>query len=370
MKTSNVIEINGHIYDANTGLPIEGKGKKLGTIVKKASAKFVDGFAPRPKNSPLPTKPKTQSAKSSKPVAVSKTTPAKSIPTTRATGSNVKLKTKRSTTFNRSAVKAPNLSKEKASSVMAVQKKGLPSKRLERAQQIHKSGSISRFQKLSGNPPAAIAVTTGANKLKAMTAPTATTKTTTAASTQPNVKEQLIQKALHQAPTSTVQKAKKHNTKRSPERKHHIAWYITGAVLIVLAAGYVAYLNVPSISMKVAARRAGFAATLPEYKPSGYGLNGPIAYSPGQVTVNYKSTTDDRRFALTQQPTTWDSTALLENYVTKQTANYLTYQDSGLTIYMYNGSSAAWVNNGKLYKVDGKSSQLDADQLLKLATSV
>ncbi len=122
--------------------------------------------------------------------------------------------------------------------------------------------------------------------------------------------------------------------------------------------------------MKVAAHRAGFAAALPGYKPAGYSLSGPIAYSPGQVTINFGSNTDSRRFSLKQQPTTWDSTALLENYVTKQTPNYLTYQDRGLTIYIFNGSSAAWVNGGMMYQLEGKNSQLDTDQLLKLATSV
>jgi hypothetical protein len=122
--------------------------------------------------------------------------------------------------------------------------------------------------------------------------------------------------------------------------------------------------------MKVAANRAGFAATMPSYQPSGYSLSGPIAYSPGQVTVNFASNSDDRKFSLRQQPTTWDSDALLENYVTKQSDNYLTYQDQGLSIYIFDGTSAAWVNGQKMYIIDGSSSQLDTDQILKLATSI
>lgn len=153
------------------------------------------------------------------------------------------------------------------------------------------------------------------------------------------------------------------------QRKHaSFIGFATTALTALILVGYVAYLNVPTLSMKIAASRAGFAATLPSYKPAGYNFNGPISYSPGQVTIDFKSNVDQRKFSITQQPTSWDSQALLENYVSKKSPPY-TWQDSGLTLYFTDGE-ATWVNAGKMYKLDTKGSQLGIEQISKLATSM
>lgn len=143
-----------------------------------------------------------------------------------------------------------------------------------------------------------------------------------------------------------------------------------GLAAIVLL-GYVTYLNVPSVSMKVASSRAGFSATLPSQTPAGYKMQGPIAYSPGQVVMKFGSNTDDRHFTVRQQPTSWDSEALKENFVAKESnAEPLTYNDRGLTIFLYNGGDAAWVDGGKFYSIKSENSQLDTNQVLDLATSM
>jgi hypothetical protein len=374
MKSNNTIEINGHLYDANSGLPLDANGdsKKITKLVKKTSAKFVDGFGPQKKitvKQADKTKPLPQKKVLAEVAKVEKSA------ANRAPAHSLKMSLKRSSTLNRRAVKQPALKSEAAKpaakKLESTALKGAVASRLERAKQVQKSQNIARFHKIS-NHPASVAISSSLSKLNNSLPAIKSDVSPAQAKAAPkeSTKEYLIKKALESAPTTPAKQLSKKSLKNLSEHHHHFLRYASTAFVILVLAGYVAYLNVPDFSMKVAARRAGFAANMPEYKPSGYSLNGPIAYSAGQVTVNYKANTDSRKFSLQQQPTTWDSTALLENFVTKKTANYLTYQDSGLTIYIYDGSSAAWVNGGKFYKLEGKNSLLDTDQLLKLATSV
>lgn len=140
-------------------------------------------------------------------------------------------------------------------------------------------------------------------------------------------------------------------------------------VSLLLIIGYVAYVNVPNLALRVAASRSGVNAQMPKYSPSGFALNGPVEYSEGEVALNYASNTDRRSFELVQQESTWDSQSLLNNYVLEQTSQYQTVEQDGLTIYIFNGSDAAWVNRGILYTIDGES-LLNQEQIVNIATSL
>lgn len=365
MKSKNVIEINGNLYDAKTGKPLHTKS----TSVKKSPPSAHQTHATRPKSVDGFGRTKSTQKSSPKP-GNTHAQPAKTHPkVTRATPQHAKLSVKRSVTLHRRAVTAPSIISEPSSQpeVTSTALNNLDSKRFKRAASISRSSAIQRFL-----PQAApLEVQSTSEESQPLTKHIEKTHQQKHSADAPvkndsGTKEKLIKKAMATAAIkNTPQHTKHHQTKKAP-----LGRYVTSGLVVLLLVGYVAYLNVPSISMKVAAHRAGFAATMPGYRPAGYSLKGPIAYSPGQVTVNFHSNTDSREFSLKQQPTTWDSTALLENYVTKQNSNYLTYQDRGLTIYIYNGSNAAWVNGGKLYQLEGDNSQLNTDQLLKLATSV
>ena len=390
MKSKNTIEINGKLYDAKTGLPLAANQAKKSTdhVLKSkpvtkpqatkatptrptTARKSIDGFAPRTKSQQAASKNTVHHTASS----IKSATP--SAPITAREKSRIKLKAKRSTTLNRSVVHTPNFAITPVAAAptstptpseheipVSSALKHADSSREKRARQITKSTAISRFSQATQDASNKPALTNHLVKTHAQ----APIKAAPDASANKHVstKEKLIKKAMDQAVT-TVPSAKHH---RKKAKRLHIGKYATSALVVVLLAGYVAYLNIPSISLKVAAHRAGFAASMPSYRPAGYSLKGPIAYSPGQVTLNFASNTDQRKFTLKQQPTTWDSTALLENYVMKESPRYLTYQDSGLTIYILDGNNAAWVSAGKFYQVESKDSQLDTDQLLKLATSV
>lgn len=140
------------------------------------------------------------------------------------------------------------------------------------------------------------------------------------------------------------------------------------AVAIALMGGYIWVRNYPNMALRVASAKAGIEASLPAYLPTTYNLAGPISYSPGQVTLHFNSGSAGS-LTLSQARTSWDSGSLLENFVSKQTNQYLAVQNQGLTIYLYNGNQASWVNRGVWYNLQGDT-HLNREQILKIVESL
>ncbi|HVI69390.1 MAG TPA: hypothetical protein VM581_02935 [Magnetospirillaceae bacterium] len=180
-----------------------------------------------------------------------------------------------------------------------------------------------------------------------------------------DLKEQLIKERLAEVGNTPAKKQKRSSWLG---RQPRLATILSSTLALLILGGYLTYITLPSISLKVAASRAGVNATMPEYKPDGYSLDGPITYSPGEVIISYKSNTNKTGYKLVQKATNWDSQAVLDNYVGKLTDNYLTFQERGITVYTF-GSKAVWVNGGLLYTLDGDAA-LSSDQILRLATSI
>ncbi|HEY1085272.1 MAG TPA: hypothetical protein VGE34_00920 [Candidatus Saccharimonadales bacterium] len=177
------------------------------------------------------------------------------------------------------------------------------------------------------------------------------------------VKEQAIAKALHAA------KPQKQKKLSFSQRHPRLVSASAASLAVVLLAGYLTYLNLPSLSVRVAAIQAGIAANYPSYQPSGYSLNGPVAYSGGKVSMKFAANVGPQNFTVDQSKTNWDSSALLENYVMPSSdGQYDVLSDGGLTIYTF-GSNAAWVNGGILYTINGDA-PLSQDQIRKIAASM
>ncbi len=197
--------------------------------------------------------------------------------------------------------------------------------------------------------------------------------------------QQAAQSAVHQAPkpsqvikqeaiSQALQQAPSHNhAQKAPKRVKKIRRFASvGSIslALLLLGGYFTYLNMPSLSVRVAAAQAGVNAGYPEYRPDGYSLSGPVAYSQGQVSMKFASNGgSDQNFTINQSKSNWDSTAVLDNYVKEKAGDkYITYSERGLTIYTYN-SNAAWVNGGVLYTINGDA-PLSSDQIRRIATSL
>jgi hypothetical protein len=154
-------------------------------------------------------------------------------------------------------------------------------------------------------------------------------------------------------------------TPRQPTRAN----FATAAAAIAIIGGYIWFHNYPHLAISTAADKAGFSASLPNFVPSSYNLNGPVSYAPGLVTLNFASPSFKDPLKIIQQPTTWDTRSLLDNYVAQKSSSYSTVTGQGLTIYLFNnGQQAAWVNQGIWYTVVG-ATHIGRDQLLKMAYS-
>ena len=141
------------------------------------------------------------------------------------------------------------------------------------------------------------------------------------------------------------------------------------AFAVLIMGGYIWLQNYPKLAIRVAGNKAGIQASIPVYVPSSYNLSGPITYSPGQITLTFTSTGSNNRLTIAERKTQWDSSSLLENYVSRKTKDYLAVQNQGLTIYLYGGNQASWVNRGIWYSIEGDT-QISREQVLKIASSL
>lgn len=134
----------------------------------------------------------------------------------------------------------------------------------------------------------------------------------------------------------------------------------------VIIGGFVAYMNMPNIELRIASVKAGFHAQLPDYKPTGYAKTGGIQANNGTVSMSFRSGSSS--FTLQQQPSNWDSRTLLDNVVAMNEAPHKTYQSQGRTVFVY-GNNAAWVNGGVLYSMN-ISGEMSHQEIVAIATSM
>lgn len=177
------------------------------------------------------------------------------------------------------------------------------------------------------------------------------------------IKREVVDKAM------SGNNTRPHRAKRQKNTKSHRLSVAGAAVALLLTAGYFSYINMPNISVRVAAIQSGVDANYPSYRPSGYSLAGPIAYDSGSVQMTFAQNGGPGNYTLEQSSSGWDSEAVLNNYVVAMAGNdYTVTQDSGRTIYTY-ADGAAWVSGGVLYKITGDS-ELTTDQVQRMAESL
>ena len=190
------------------------------------------------------------------------------------------------------------------------------------------------------------------------------------------LKDQAIKKALADASKATAEekvavKAKK--TKKKTVKVHfglgRVVLALSCAAAAVFAIVYFVNLNMPDISMRVAAMQTGIDASYPSYVPRDFSLS-DITSESGKVVLNFKNASTGDAFSLIEEQSSWDSSALLANFVKDEYGeNYSVVREQGLTIYV-SGSDAAWVNGGVVYKIDTTSGSLTKKQINTIATSL
>lgn len=248
--------------------------------------------------------------------------------------------------------------------------------RLQRAKRIAKSRLIRRFAPMesitylgSSSSAAAPFVPPVAKSVRPAAAP----QPTTTGASMDIFQKALVRATSHEQPAvHTTKRAAKAAKRAHSTRKSRIGRRVLNttatALAILLVAGFIGYQNKANITMRVASAHAGFHASLPGYKPSGFAI-GKFSYGTGVVAVNFHSNSDNRAFTVTQKASNWDSETLLDNYVATTADNYQALQSGGRTIYMYGNNNATWVGNGVWYQVTDDGS-LSTNQVLQLAQSM
>lgn len=184
-------------------------------------------------------------------------------------------------------------------------------------------------------------------------------------------KNEAIKSALRSVSTMEAKDKKavfKHIKPRRTFSTKKIVLALACATASVAAIGYFVSLSMPDVSVRVAAMQTGIEASYPAYIPRDYSLSN-ITSEEGKLSMTF-SNADKSSFTLTEEKSSWDSSALETNYAKKAWENnYTTLREQGITIFISN-SSAAWVNGGVFYKLTSQGASLTKKQIKSIATSL
>jgi hypothetical protein len=182
------------------------------------------------------------------------------------------------------------------------------------------------------------------------------------------MKEAAIKKAL----ASTARATEKEEVK--PHKIH----FSFGRILIALgctaaavfAIVYFINLNMSDFSLYAAAKQAGIeSASREPHVPQEYTISN-ISSENGKIEITYKNNQTNEIMTITEEKSSWDSNALLSNYVRDAYSNtFITIREQGLTIYI-SESNACWVNGGIVYKITAPVGSLSKKQIRQIATSL
>lgn len=384
--SQNVIELNGKRYDAFTGAYL-GKGSKP-AVAGTAQGRVIDGFV-RPSHPahahPAPKKPQphaVQAAAHQPPAASKNHTPSTPeardhrLTTRLAPASHAKPhQPEHAKTLMRRVVHKPDVSLKPAiklqtpAEVMAKPHSALMRKhsamtidrsRMERAVRTDKHYAIRHFLPLDRPAPshhisAQVPVIT--------VRPEPAKQPIARAASHPPKHADVFEAALARA-NSHQQPAHKPRSRRTHRRLIN-TFAVVAAFLVI--GGFVGYLNLPNLELRVASVQAGFRASMPAYTPTGYALEQGAKRTGGTVSLSFRS--GDSRYTVTQQASDWNSQTLLDNTLAL-TSPHQTVQKNGQTIYIYgNGANASWVNGGVRYDITGNA-QLSTQDITAIASSL
>lgn len=188
------------------------------------------------------------------------------------------------------------------------------------------------------------------------------------------LKNRAIEQALHSVATMDEPKGKSNRrpmvrTKKKGSALRFAVAFCCAAACVVGIISFVGS-NMPDISVRVAAMQTGIEASYPSYIPRDYSLS-DISSEDGKITLTFAGP-DNSSFVLVEEKSSWDSSALLRNYVEPTwEENYATTHEQGITIYIANDTSdAAWVNGGVLYKITSSGTALTKKQVRSIVTSL
>lgn len=228
------------------------------------------------------------------------------------------------------------------------------------------------------------------NNSKAITKPRPLPRTTTPHQSAPKaavssmrkrspqeLKDRAIEQAMRSMATMESTPNKKRQASFKPvahtKRKTSFKRFIiaTGCALACIAGVvYFVSSNIPDVSIRVAAMQTGIQASYPSYVPREYTLNN-IDSEAGKINMHFDGP-NNSSFNLVEEKSSWDSSALLRNYVEPTWGdNYTTTHEQGITIYISNvNCDAVWVNGGVLYTITSSGTSLTKKQVRNIVVSL
>lgn len=324
MTKNDAITINGQQYDPVTGLPMD---TQTHSSAKPAETSHVRNHSP---------------------------------------STHLHAKPQRSVTLHRKSLKKPTHTIVKRTTHSASVHKSMDVHPHVRRFAPHPAGAVAPkpapVERVVHNAPVPHPHVVKAHARSAAKADSLTSRLPTASETK--------QAAVEHAVANT-HKATHHRTslRERIQPRQRVAAVLSAAFALVLLGGYFTYLNMPALSVRVAAAQAGIDANYPNYRPDGYSLTGPVSFSDGRVSMNFQANGGNKGFSINQSKSGWNNEAVLDNYVAPRAGvNYIPYTERGLTIYTFD-DSAAWVNGGILYTIDGDA-PLSSEQIRRIATSL
>jgi cytochrome c5 len=246
--------------------------------------------------------------------------------------------------------------------------------RLARSRQVARSQHIQRYSQGKPQNRALPAANVVARQLPAQHASAvAAPKTSQSQAMQQAVQTQSNRQKAADIFEAALAHANAHQEPLQPKQGRRAAnrrrWASIGAGLgaFLVIGGFLAYLNMPKIELQVASVHAGFHAAMPSYKPNGYALDGGVKSTEGRVEMTFRSGASAYR--VTQEVSDWNSATLLDQNTEQRGAPEQTIQSKGRIIYIYDDSTATWVDSGVRYEINGNAG-LSQDELVSLATSM
>jgi hypothetical protein len=387
VEHQNVIELNGKRYDALTGALL---GKSQAEVVSpQPTGRVIDGF--------IRTKPEHHSSKAAPKTATPVVTPvvkqenAKSVtkiaPKVHAgpkkhTAHQVaahakphqpqKAKTLMRKTVHKPATTIkPAIKIQVASEIAAKPASAIAHKRsayqvdnrrLEHAQQVARHTAVRHFHAQHG--PAAPVQQPVVNHHAAHTAVQTHVSHPEQHHAAPTTHHRDMFEAAIARANSHEQPAHHPHHRRSRRRLVNTLAVI-GAFLVI--GGFIGYLNMPNLELRVASFQAGFGAQMPGYTPTGFAMRGGVERTGNTVSMQFAS--GNQNFTITQQPSDWNSRTLVENTLALSNGEHKTVQSGGRTIYIYDDHNAVWVDGNVRYDVTGNAPLTEQD-LTTLANSL
>lgn len=370
--SQDVIELNGKRYDAITGAYL-GKSHVVPQHISERymQGKVIDGVVRRPR----PTHASSKAAKTAeqpkvqtKPDAQSVVKPSRT-PATHAKGhqpehaKTLKHRHARKPEFSLKPtikVQAPAEVMAKPASAIAHKRSAysIDPSRKQRAVATNRHHAIKHF-----STPAAHSVPAHVPTIAVHSTPLHLT-TRPAPPVHPKAQPDIFETAMARA---SSHEQPQHKIRRQ-RNKHRLtnSLAIIGTFLVI--GGFVGYLNLPGIQLKVASMHAGFGASMPNYTPTGYALEGGVQQTGGIIALQFRS--GESKYRITQQSSNWNSQTLLDSTLALN-GKHQTVQKNGQTIYIYEneGTSAAWVSGGVRYDITGNA-QLSEDEIASIASSL